>query len=547
MSSLRCSWAARPYRTLPRAPLVLSALLLACSSAGTTGVHDSSSTVASTNPQSGDGGGGDDDTSSPGTGAGDESSGNDSVSAGGTSSGADPSGAQPEDPVDPEPSVDDLVESESPLVPGCDPDHPQQLQLRTLDAGAAASPAQVRDAALGSWVSLSGIGIRAWEFFNYYTFAYPTAASPGAIVITPALAQDGDDYALQVGISGHDIAADLRPPVNLTLALDNSGSMQGKAQDLVRITGEAIAASLRAGDTVSIVTWNSTEQIVLDAHPISGPDDQTLLAKLGDLQVGGSADLYSGLTGAYKLAEAAYDPAAWNRVILVSDGGASVNDADLELIASHPKIDLVGVGVGDPGIYRSDFMDAIAHAGRGPSLFIGSEAEATRQFVARFIPHIGTAIRDVRVHVQLPPGFELIREDAGSLVADDFSAPDVRIGPGRAFVVHRRLRRSCDDEPNASDKLIVKVQYVDESTDLPKETWAARPLGELLAEASGPLRKGAAIHAYARLLSQWQARPAELDETLVDVLKKLDAAQKSLPGDPELAEISAVLNVLADE
>jgi Ca-activated chloride channel family protein len=370
-------------------------------------VIDSSTTVASTSPQSDSGG--EDDTSQPGTGAADESSGNDSASAGGSTSTADPSGVPPEEPApDPEPGVDDVIESDVPLVPGCDLEHPLQLQLRTLDAGAAASPAQVRDAALSNWVSLSGIGIRAWEFFNYYTFDYPAAAEPGAIVITPALAQDdNDEYTLQVGIRTHNVPADQRPPLRLTLALDNSGSMQGKAQDLVRITGEAIAASLREGDTVSIVTWNSTEQVVLDTHAVSGPDDKTLLDKLDNFEVGGSADLYSGLVGAYKLAEAAYDPAAWNRVILVSDGGASVNDADLEVIASHPTINLTGVGVGDPGIYRSDLMDAVAHAGRGASLFISSEAEATRQFVDRFIPLLGAAVRDVTVQVQLPPGFEL--------------------------------------------------------------------------------------------------------------------------------------------
>lgn len=547
MSPLRCSWAARPYRTLARAPLVLFAILLACSSAGS-GVNDSTTTVASTSPQS-DSGGGDDETSQPGTGAADESSGNDSASAGGSTTTADPSGTPPDEPTpDPEPGVDDVIESEAPLVPGCDLEHPLQLQLRTLDAGAAASPAQVRDAALSNWVSLTGIGIRAWEFFNYYTFDYPAAAEPGAIVITPALAQDdNDEYTLQVGIRTHNVSADQRPPLRLTLALDNSGSMQGKAQDLVRITGEAIAASLREGDIVSIVTWNSTEQIVLDTHAVSGPDDKTLLDKLDNFEVGGSADLYSGLIGAYKLAEANYDPGAWNRVVLVSDGGASVNDADLEVIASHPTISLTGVGVGDPGIYRSDLMDAVAHAGRGASLFIGGEAEANRQFVDRFIPLLGAAVRDVTVQVLLPPGFELIREDDDSLVADDgLTNPSVRIGPGRAFVVHRRLR-SCTDSPSAAAKLAVKVQYIDESTDTPKETWAAVPLGQLLGEESGALRKGAAVHAYAHLLSQWQARPVDLEEDLEKVKSQVEAAQTLLPNDTELAEISAVLAVLDAE
>lgn len=555
MSPLRSSPAARLSPTSLRALALLASislpgppgLLIACSSADT-GANEASTSIADTAPVSGGDDAGDDDTAKGGTGGDESGNASDSASHGGgstTDDTADPSA--PPDVPDPEPGTADVVESDVPFVPGCNLENTLQLQLRTLDAGAASSPAQVRDAALGNWVSLTGIGIRAWEFFNYYTFDYPAPAFPGAIVVTPGLELDGEEYVLQVGVRTHLLAAEQRPPVRLTLALDNSGSMEGKALELMRATGRSIAASLRAGDTVSIVTWNPTDQVVLDTHPVAGPDDPTLLAKLDKLEAGGSAELYSALVGAYKLAEAAHDPTAWNRVVLVSDGGAYADDADLELIASHTTIDLIGVGVGDPGIYRSDLMDTVAHVGRGASLFVGTEDEANRQFGQHFVRHLGDAVRDVVVRVQLPPGFELVPDsDAGALEDDGILAPDVRLGPGASLVVHRRLR-SCAPQQAETGKLTVKVQYVDEATDQAKEVWATETLGSLLAERTAAEAKGAAVRAYARALEQWQTYPADLADELAQAAAHLEQAQKLQPNDPELAEIAAVLAVLGAE
>lgn len=548
MSPLRCSWAARLPDPL-RAPLALFILLAACSSADT-GANEGSSSSNESSPQSSASGGGGDDTakggSDEGTGVSDSAGGSDEGST--SSESPDPSSPPPDEPrPEPEPGTDDVVESEFPFIPGCDTEHPLQLQLRTFDAGASSSPAQVRDAALGNWVSLTGIGIRAWEFFNYYSFDYPAADQPGNVVITPGLEQDGDEYVLQIGVRTHVLPAEQRPPVRLTLALDNSGSMEGKPLELMRATGKAIAASLRSGDVVSIVTWNTSEQVVLESHPVSGPDDPALLAKLDNLEVGGSAELLSALSGAYKLAEADYDPLAWNRVILVSDGGASADAADLELIASYPDIDLVGVGVADPGVYRSDLMDTVAHAGRGPSLFIGSDAEAKRQFSEHFIRHLGSAVRDVALHVELPPGFELVRDDADGLIADAGNGePSVRLAPGDSLVVHRRLR-TCAMELPESTKLTVKVQYVDDLTDQSKEVWATSTFGSLLAEHTPAEAKGIAVKAYTAALEKWQTRPAELADVLAKAVSLLDAAQKLQPNDPELAEMAAVIAVLVAE
>ncbi len=368
--------------------------------------------------------------------------------------------------------------------------------------------------------------------------------------------------------------------------------MEGKAEVMLRATGAAIAASLRAGDTLSIVTWNAKSAPVLELHAISGPGDPVVLDKLDELELGGSAELYAGLTAAYKLAEAAYDPNHWNRVVLVSDGGATANDTDLAVISEHvehspldmklgltPGIYLAGVGVGDAGAYRSDLMDACARAGRGPSLFIGTEAEADRRFGKQLATTLGAAVRALEVHLELPPRFGVLHGLAadpthhpppppaaaprppepppepppGSGVApplaDDTTndldpGPDgLHLGPNASLVLHRTLRHCAKADPEA--KLLVRVSFIDEATAEQREVKSAVKLATLLAETSPALAKGVAVQTYAQALQRWQTAPADLAPALDAALAALKAAQDLAPNDPELAEIAAVLAVLA--
>jgi Ca-activated chloride channel family protein len=563
MSPLRSSRAAR-LLALPRAlsvrvpalaPALAMLLLAGCSNAGDGALIETTLDAESGASAS---------LSEPGeTGRGDSSGeqGEDppatSTDAGESGGGEDTTSGGAPEPAPGEPILEDLLEAKANEIEGCDLVTPVSVQLRTLDAAATVSPTQARDAALSNWVSLTGIRIRPWEFFNYYAFDYPPAEA-GMVAITPQMvvqpgAEGSPEFVLQIGVTTQALAAEQRPPLRLTLALDNSNSMAGKAEDMLRATVKAIAGSLRQGDTLSIVTWNSKSTTILEMHPISGPSDPVVLEKLDQLELGGSAELYSGLMVAYKLAVAAHDPTAWNRVVLVSDGGATANDTDLAVIADHADklgIYLSSAGVGDAGTYRSDMMDATAHAGRGASLFIGSDGEADKRFGAQLVRTLGPAVRDVDVRLELPPGFEVVRDPAADALNDSGLDPGgVRLGPNASLVLHRRLR-SCDAdaETDLEAKLLVRVAFVDEATGELREAKAAVKLATLLAQDKtqlAQLYKGAAVQAYTEALQRWQAHPADLMATLDGAAQALAVATELLPNDAELAEIAAVLAVLS--
>ncbi|MCA9716683.1 MAG: VWA domain-containing protein, partial [Myxococcales bacterium] len=292
-------------------------------------------------------------------------------------------------------------------APACDLDTPVTLYLSPDDSNSMSSPVQAREAILGGGGAPT---IRPWEFLNYYRFDYP-AAAPGAVTISAelrALDVEGE-YYLQIGVGSANVRDSERAPVNLTLVLDESGSMSGHAIEMLKESCVAIASQLRAGDIVSMVTWDTDNAVLLAAHEVSGPYDAALIERVEQIESGGGTDLNGGLTAGYELARAAFHRDRINRVVLVSDGGANVGVTDATLIGEASRdedaegIYMVGVGVGGAG-YNDYLMDVVTDLGKGASVFIPDEAEAWKIFGERFVNTLDVAVRDVQVQLDLPPG-----------------------------------------------------------------------------------------------------------------------------------------------
>ena len=298
--------------------------------------------------------------------------------AGMVSQGADDSADDGDADVDDGEADDGMQESEEGQDtednPACNADDDVALFLSPDDSNSMSSPVQAREALLSSFGSLSGLAIRPWEFLNYYRFAYPPA-EPGSVAVHAAMMLDatdtGDEYVLQIGIASEAMANDERPPMSLTFVLDTSGSMEGHSLEMMKATCRQVAALLGEGDVVSMVTWNTQNNIVLSSHTVTGANDTTLLAAIDALEADGGTDLHSGLVAGYQLAAASHRQGVVSRVLLVSDGGANVGITDEEIIAEHAGdqgsdgIYLVGVGVGDSSTYNDLLMDRVTDVGKG--------------------------------------------------------------------------------------------------------------------------------------------------------------------------------------
>ncbi len=542
-----------PFRRL--CPLLLPPLLAL---AGCSNADDSAEGETAQAASSGDGDGFTSDSGPGGTsgappsGSGsDPSGGGDSDSDGSpTGTGADTSDEPPDDSGD---SADGQEESGSsstgePLE--CDDQTEVELFLSPDDSNSMSSPVQVRNAVLGGWGSIYGTPIRTWEFLNYYRFGY-APAEPGELALHTSLLHDDDmeegEYKLQIAISSPTMDNDDRAPMNLTLVLDESGSMAGTPMDMQIETCRVIASSLRAGDVVSMVGWDTSNATIIGGHTVSGPDDPVLLQAIDGLTPGGGTDLNGGLVAGYALAAESYDPARINRIVLISDGGANAGVTDQDLIAEHAGsndedgIYMVGVGVGDAG-YNDELMDRVTDIGKGASVFINSADEAQRVFGTDFLSTMAVAARDVQVRLDMPPGFEIVKFSGEEFSTNPDEVEPQHLAPNDAMVFHQSIATCAPELLDDTSEITVTARFKDGTTFEAQEVTRTVTFGELLAHEDALLLKGAAVFSYAESLKAF--RDEDDAEALETALESVARAQEALPGDPDLVEIRTVLEAL---
>jgi Ca-activated chloride channel family protein len=343
-----------------------------------------------------------------------------------------------------------------------------------------------------------------------------------------------------------------RPPMNVTLVLDTSGSMAGESIELLRHSCRAIAASLRVGDKVSMVEWDTENTWTLAGYEVSGPNDPMLLDKISELEAGGGTDLNGGLTSGYQLAQQVYDIGAINRLVLISDGGANAGVTDVELIAENAEyggsdgIYLVGAGVDMGGSYNDDLMDVVTDAGKGASVFITDEAEAWKVFNQNFLNTMAIAARDVQVELTLPPGFEIVKFSGEEFSGDPTEIEPQHLSPNDSMVFYQQLQTCAPELVDDAAEITVKASWQDVVTFESVEVSRTFTVAELLAAQANGMAKGAAILAYTDALIQIKKGDPTLTQATIDAAyEKLSVAEAALPGDPDLAEIHAILDALA--
>jgi Ca-activated chloride channel family protein len=170
---------------------------------------------------------------------------------------------------------------------------------------------------------------------------------------------------------GRPRAAREAPPLNLALAIDVSSSMAGDKLDAARSTAVAVAGALDERDRLTLVAFDSTAELLLDARAMDAAGRREAAAAITRLQPRGGTNLFGGwLLAAERVATAMVAfPRSSHRVVLLSDGQANDGVTEHAELARHAGALLARgvvtsmVGIGDG--YDEELLGAMAEAGGG--------------------------------------------------------------------------------------------------------------------------------------------------------------------------------------
>jgi Ca-activated chloride channel family protein len=165
-----------------------------------------------------------------------------------------------------------------------------------------------------------------------------------------------------------------RPPLNMGIAIDVSGSMAGAPIVAVRKGLLLMADELGPKDEISLVTYSDDAKILFRSTPEDDPDRAQLKDYVSNLSVGGSTNIYDGLKTAAEVVTANAREDRQNRLVLLSDGvattGITHSDRIVNLGTSYAEsgVGLTTIGVGED--FDLQLMRELSEAGAGNFYFI---------------------------------------------------------------------------------------------------------------------------------------------------------------------------------
>jgi Ca-activated chloride channel family protein len=204
-----------------------------------------------------------------------------------------------------------------------------------------------------------------------------------------------------------------RPPVNLALVIDRSGSMAGEKIAKAREAALEIVRRLAPDDIMSLVAFDTQVETLVPAQRV-GAARARLEAAICNIEPGGYTALYGGVArGAQEVRRFIEEPNFVSRIILVSDGIANVGPSSAEdlgrlgasLVREGISVTTVGLGLD----FNEDLMTRLAQRSDGNTYFAQYSSDLPRIFSAELGDLLSVVARRVVISIEFPDGVRPIR------------------------------------------------------------------------------------------------------------------------------------------
>ena len=195
-----------------------------------------------------------------------------------------------------------------------------------------------------------------------------------------------------------------RPPVNIGIVLDTSGSMRGTKLDKAKEGAIEALRRLGKNDRFSVVVYNSAAQVLVHGSDMSQVNQAMLT--IGSLNSGGSTALFAGVSHGASEMRKFLDSHNIHRLILLSDGMANVGpDSPEELgrlgmALSKEGIAVATVGLGDD--YNEDLMTRLSQSSEGNTYYVENSVDLPRIFQKELGDVLNVYAQDLEINLEFP-------------------------------------------------------------------------------------------------------------------------------------------------
>lgn len=177
----------------------------------------------------------------------------------------------------------------------------------------------------------------------------PNAVRVEALLGSPVLLANGDStvYAL---IRLHTVARQnaARGPVNVALAIDTSGSMEGPGIEAAKRSALQMIDALADGDRLSVVVYHSKAEVLLESSELDAEVRADVKQRIGAMVARGTTEMAGGLSVALDQVLSHFDAKGQNRIVLLGDGIPN-NAANIEYTsrrAAEAGVAITTLGLG---------------------------------------------------------------------------------------------------------------------------------------------------------------------------------------------------------
>lgn len=252
-------------------------------------------------------------------------------------------------------------------------------------------------------------------FFNEHKLVLPSPSCPNDVCLHGLFGQMGnmitgsDCITVLVGMNtAIDISKLERPPLNLALVIDTSGSMEGEAIAYVREGLMRMLDGLDTKDSISLVTFSSTAHVQVEAVTGDAPE---LINAIDAIAANGGTNIYDGLRTGFEIVDAHRQEGAQNRVVFLSDGMATdgiTNNAKIISMAAGfaaAGYGLTTIGVGTS--FDADLMRSLSEQASGNFYFLQDPAAVQEVFHEEVTSFLVPLAEDVSIDVDIGDAYVL--------------------------------------------------------------------------------------------------------------------------------------------